>query len=561
MNYLLKRRASGTPRDSLLFALSLVLATLLQLGSASAIAQQGPSVALISRSVPVPQADQPYVNRLRNLGWNVVLVDDDEVRSFGKGAVSGYDLVVISSTVFPSKIAWRLRSAPEPIIVAEHRLYPSFHFTGDSGSQFGLTRSLNSVGIVDSSSPLAGGFNGTIFVSSTAKEMNFGVVGSSAEVVATASGANNQAVIFAYDTGDNLASGEKAKGRRVGFNMSQAMPRLANTNGWGLFDAAVAWASSQSPTTTQPNTPNTPSGGPTIGGTSAPAQGALLGANVSRGDNSSRYEAVVAFENRIGRDLAIINRFHEFSAGLTSTFFWDRQHIADGRTVMISWRATDNPGSNGGQPDPNRARKIAAGNFDNQITSMARKLRDLGAPILLRFNWEMDQDPGDPQYIGTPSEFIAAWRHTHRIFQQVGANNVEWIWAPRARSFAKSVGPTFYPGDNFVDWIGGSAVPINSFTDAQTIYSAWNQWASNKGKPQLLWVGLRENPADARWKENFIDELNQLTSGPWNGVKALVYYHSFSPKGLEYWIDTSFRSLSAFRDLSCSQHYTMNLGC
>ena len=293
----------------------------------------------------------------------------------------------------------------------------------------------------------------------------------------------------------------------------------------------------------------------------APDSGALLGANVEKGEQDTRYDAVVVFEDLLNRNIAIINRFHEFSAGLDSSFFWDRRHIEDGRTVMISWRATDNPGSVNGEPDPRRAIKIVAGEFDREIEAMATALGDLSAPILLRFNWEMDQDHGDPQYIGTPSEFIDAWRYVHDIFEERGVTNVEWIWAPRARSFSKAIGQTFYPGDNYVDWIGGSSVPINSFTDAQTIYGEWNEWASSLGKPQLLWIGLRENPDDSSWKADFIEELRQLTTNTWHGVKAIVYYNSNSPLGHDYRVGTSPQSLSAFRTLACDPHYSSTQNC
>jgi hypothetical protein len=295
--------------------------------------------------------------------------------------------------------------------------------------------------------------------------------------------------------------------------------------------------------------------------TIAPDNGTLLGANVSKENYQKRFDAVQGFEDSIGRGLDIVNRFHEFSAGLTSNFYWDRRHIEAGRTLMISWRATDNPGSVTGQPDPQRASKIVEGLFDEEIAAMATAMRDLEAPILLRFNWEMDQDSGDPQYIGTPDEFIAAWQHVHQIFEQLGATNVEWVWSPRARSFAKNVGQTFYPGYEYVDWVGGSAVPINSFTDAQTIYSDWNLWAINIGKPQLLWVGLRENPDDATWKSRFIDELNTMAASQWPGLKALIYYNSNSPKGLDYTIDTSSSSFDAFRNLACNAQFTPRNGC
>ncbi|MBX2883175.1 MAG: hypothetical protein KTR32_24700 [Granulosicoccus sp.] len=521
-------------------------------------AQSAPTLAFVTRSVPIPLEDRPFVNHLSKQGWNVTLVDDNTVRDSGRDAIRGYDLVVISSSVYPQWIQGRLQQAPEPIVVTEHQLFPSFRMTGFQNGDRGLTSASRKLRIVNSSNPMAAGLSGDVVVSSSiAKPMNYGRVGPDAYVIATAKDSDNQSVIFAYDAGDELANGDTAVAPRVGFYMSPAHAGIANQDGWALFDAAAAWATPNAPDETDEN-PNPP---PVTGGQIAPTVGALLGANVSKENYSSRYDAVRGFENSINRGLDIVNRFHEFSSGISSNFYWDRQHIADGRTVMISWRATDNAGSVNGTPDPRRARKIVAGQFDRQIEAMARALRDLEAPILLRFNWEMDQDYGDPQYIGTPAEYIAAWRYMHNVFERLGATNVEWVWAPRARSFAKNVGQTFYPGYEYVDWVGGSAVPINSFTDAQTIYSAWNQWASNIGKPQLLWIGLRENPQNSRWKGNFINELRSLASGQWTGLKAIVYYSSNSPLGNDYTIDTSSFALSAFRNLACSSAFTSVRRC
>lgn len=523
----------------------------------TAEAQTAPRLALVTRTSPAPGSDQPYLQHLRDRGWNVTLITDDRIRNVGRSAVSGYDLVVVSSSVFADRIESRLRDAPEPIIVAEHDLFPAFGLTGStkntrSNSDWGFTTASRRLNIVDPNHPIAAGLRGQIFVSTKAKPMNYGRAGSDAYVIATAKDSSSQDVVFAYESGDRLANGQVARGPRVAIYMNQKHPGFANRDGWAIFDAAAAWAS-----------PNAPSGSSFVASFNSIAldNGTLLGGNIDKENYDSRYESVLAFERQIRRKLDFVNRFHEFSAGLTSSFFWDRKHVEDGRTVMVSWRATDNPGSVNGQPDPRRASKIVAGQFDAEIEAMATTLRDLEAPVLLRFNWEMDQDIGDPQNIGTPQEFIAAWRYVHRIFQERGATNVEWVWSPRARSFAKGVGQTFYPGYDYVDWIGGSAVPVNSFTDPETIYSAWNQWASNIGKPQLLWVGLRENPNDSAWKSRFINQLRNLATGQWSGLKALIYYNSNSPLGNDYTIDTSSASLSAFRNLVCNSQFTRANKC
>ena len=192
---------------------------------------------------------------------------------------------------------------------------------------------------------------------------------------------------------------------------------------------------------------------------------------------------------------------------------------------------------------------------------MAQGVKGLNAKVLIRFNWEMDQSPGSAQYIGTPAEFIAAWKYVHDFFEREGATNAVWVWAPRAASFNKGEGQKFYPGDAYVDWIGASAVPINSYRDPVTIYGDWYNWASQRGKPMLLWVGLRENPSSAQWKAGFLKELDGLITGPWSQVKATVYYHSNSPKGYDYWADTSTASWNAFKAMGCDPHFATNDSC
>jgi len=513
-------------------------------------AQTAPRVALVTRGNTAPGADQPYVNHLRDRGWKVTVVDDDRIRDNGPRAVSGYDLVVITPTVFWQRVKWRLRNAPEPIIVAKPELFPGFGMTTASRSNWGYTRSSKKVQIVNPGHEMAAGLSGEVIVAIKAKPMNFGRVGNSATVVASARDTRDQPVVFAYGRGETLANGERASGPRIGMYMSQTHAGFANRDGWALFDAAAAWA--------VPNAPGVDKSVKTFPPI-ARNNRILIGADVAKEQQSSGYAATFVAERQTGRKFDLINRNHEFSAGLKSDFFFDRKHIEDGRTLLMSWRATDNPNSTNGTRDPQRARKIVNGEFDEQIEAMATAMRDLEAPILMMFAWEMDQDAGQPQLIGTPQEFIAAWRYVHRIFEQRGATNVEWVFAPRARSFAKGEGQTFYPGSEYVDWIGGFAVPINTYEDPVTIYRSWYEWGINTGKPQLLWVGLREKPDDAAWKPGFIDQIRSLATSNWTGLKAIVYYSNLSPLGFDYTIDTTNRSLQAFRRLACDPIYTA--GC
>ena len=210
-------------------------------------AQSAPRVALVTRGKTAPGADQPYVNHLRDRGWSVTVIDDDRIRDNGPRAVQGFDLVVITPTVFWQRVKWRLRSAPEAIIVAKPELFPGFGMTAASRSSWGFTPSSKKVQIVNPRSEMAAGLSGEVIVATKAKPMNFGKVGNGATVIASARDTTNQPVVFAYGKGDTLASGGRARGARIGMYMSQTHAGFANRDGWALFDAAAAWAVPNAP--------------------------------------------------------------------------------------------------------------------------------------------------------------------------------------------------------------------------------------------------------------------------------------------------------------------------
>jgi hypothetical protein len=272
--------------------------------------------------------------------------------------------------------------------------------------------------------------------------------------------------------------------------------------------------------------------------TKAPRHGAYFGAYVQSKGGQSQIGAVRSFERLIGRKAKIVNKYHPFS---DHSYGFEKDLIASGHIPMISWRATDTTF------DSHRAQKIAAGQYDAVLRSTADALKQLRGRVLLRFAWEMDQSPGQRQNIGSASEFIAAWRRVHTIFQQRGAKNVEFLWAPRAASFNKGVGQTFYPGDRYVDWVGGSAVPLDNWNSFQSIFDGFYRWGSRQHKPIFMWVGIREKPGQASWKASWISSMSSTIRNKMPKVKAFVYYHATSPLGYRFYVDTSNSALNAYR--------------
>ena len=276
----------------------------------------------------------------------------------------------------------------------------------------------------------------------------------------------------------------------------------------------------------------------------APRKGILFGTHISprwgdQGDSIRRTESM------LGRKFDITHRYH----GFTDTFYrpelnWTRE----GRVPMASWRATKLI------PDSHRAAKIARGVYDRNIRSIARAMKTVPGPLLVRFAFEMTQAPGRIQYIGTARHFIAAWRHVVRIFEAVGARNVRWVWDPQANAFCNGRAQSYYPGDKFVDWIAGTAIPREAADKSfKELFSCLYRWGARRGKPLMAQTGVVEIPGRPGWKANWMYGMRStLKTMP--KIKALVYYNS-KKRLTNYWADTSSSSWRSYKAMACDGYF------
>lgn len=116
---------------------------------------------------------------------------------------------------------------------------------------------------------------------------------------------------------------------------------------------------------------------------------------------------------------------------------------------------------------------IIAGDYDTFFRDWATAAKADGKRVLLRFGFEFNGDWFN--WGGKPKRFIAAWRHTHAIFRDVGADNVEWVWSPNIVSIprdAKNSMHHYYPGDAFVDCVGVDGYNFGDHHDE------WHKWES-----------------------------------------------------------------------------------
>lgn len=100
---------------------------------------------------------------------------------------------------------------------------------------------------------------------------------------------------------------------------------------------------------------------------------------------------------------------------------------------------------------------IAAGSQDAYLRRWATAAKRWGHPFFLRFDWEMNGSWfgwGAGANGNTAADYVAMWRHVHRVFQSVGATNVTWVWCPNIDLDHLAPLASLYPGDKYVDWVG-----------------------------------------------------------------------------------------------------------
>lgn len=140
-----------------------------------------------------------------------------------------------------------------------------------------------------------------------------------------------------------------------------------------------------------------------------------------------------------------------------------------GQVPVLTWEPQQQVGIiTDDQPEFSLPR-IINGAFDQYLHDYARGVRATGLPVVIRLAHEMNgtwypwsewSDRHDQPVNGNAKgDYAKMWRHVHDIFQAEGANDLTiWLWAPnRVNRICNQRPPAaFYPGDQYVDWIGSS---------------------------------------------------------------------------------------------------------
>lgn len=228
-----------------------------------------------------------------------------------------------------------------------------------------------------------------------------------------------------------------------------------------------------------------------------------------------------------------------------------------------------------GAVDPNYSMEsFINGDHDEALKKWAQEAKKIDGPLLAEFGTEINgnwfpwnaefnggasRGYGDPnQYDGT-ERFKKVYRHIIDICRAEGVNNITWFFHVNAYS-----GPDeawnrmkdYYPGDDYIDWIGVSIYgPQNQqsgwWSLEKVLDDTWDEISSiaTEEKPiALLEWGTIDYP-DLGSKADWITEALETLSpgGKYAGqIKAISYWHeTFGDTNLK--IDSSPEALQAYK--------------
>jgi hypothetical protein len=236
----------------------------------------------------------------------------------------------------------------------------------------------------------------------------------------------------------------------------------------------------------------------TCGKVLPPASGAYLGAS-GLGDSE-----LGAFEQRTGHRFSWVAFSQPWSRGLV----FPRQRVLaiwrHGAVPFVSFLPTSTPyvpGRSAGGPERRfTLERIAAGDFDRQLTAWADRARALGVPLLVSFGADVNEDwgPWNGRWNGaaeteaygdleTPDgaeRYRDAYRRLVTLFRTEGAMNVSFVFSVGARPAAPAwdVASLYYPGDAYIDWLaisdfgslnpGAAIVPFARKLEDSGIYAS-----------------------------------------------------------------------------------------
>ncbi len=198
------------------------------------------------------------------------------------------------------------------------------------------------------------------------------------------------------------------------------------------------------------------------------------------------------FEDGTSADVSIVSFYQAWGDANGNEFKSDvMRKLSDNNLIpMITWEPWISAFHKylGNVSDSSTA-KIASGEFDYYIRRFALDAVEYGKPFFIR----PFHEPSNPEYLwgscykNSPEMYKKAWRHVVEIFRETGTVNAAFVWSPRG-----ICDTAYYPGTEYVDWIGldifnfGTIYGQKQWLSFSEIVSPYKSFLGRTGKPLMI---------------------------------------------------------------------------
>jgi hypothetical protein len=336
--------------------------------------------------------------------------------------------------------------------------------------------------------------------------------------------------------------------------------------------AGAAAGAPPSTATAQPSTAGASPPAETLAGeppaTEAPSEptdaywGAWIGGQFTGNEAPWDMNAVTDFETETGKAPSVVefgSAFADCSEGPcaplpfpTTPFEAIRRR---GAIPFLSWSSQALP-PEASEPEY-RLATVAAGKYDAYVREFAEAAAAWGHPFFLRFDWEMNGNwfPWGAGVDGnTAADYVAAWRHVHRIFSEAGATNATWVWCPYVDpNSTLATLPDLYPGDEYVDWTcldgynwGPSATPARKWRSFASLFGpTYRQVTRTIAPSKPMFVAETASSEHGGSKAEWISEAFASLESEFPRIQGLIWFDKYD-SGMDWPLETSPEAEAAF---------------
>lgn len=170
------------------------------------------------------------------------------------------------------------------------------------------------------------------------------------------------------------------------------------------------------------------------------------------------------------------------------------------------------------------AKETAEGVYDEVIRGFSTWSKTIDRPIYLRIGYEFDGAHNQLE----PSEYVTAYRRFVDITREEGVNNVAFVWhsyaAPPYKGYPLA---SWYPGDDYVDWVAVSLFGHLYGPDPGPDANAVFDFAKTHRKPMMVaesspFLGIFEGDLDS-WDTWFV---NYFSLAYERNIKAISFINA-----------------------------------